>query len=109
MEEVVGGAGDVNLGSGESAFDMLAKSGEPERNLGVVGRDTSVDGRRESWEACDSGAWESILPRRWWSKPEATRQIQPSGDAGQRVCVRASKSREWSDRCQSSARWPKEF
>lgn len=77
MEEVVGGAGEVNLArSGETALDMFAAVGEPERNLGVVGRDSSVEGMSESWEACDGGAWKSILPRSWWSKPSDTSDMR---------------------------------
>jgi len=61
MEEVVGGAGDVN-------FSILAM-GDPEReadrSAGVAGIDSSVDGiSTDSWEACDNGASSSILPRR---------------------------------------------
>jgi hypothetical protein len=62
MDEVVGGAGDAN-------FSILA-TGDPEREAdrsiaGVAGLDSSVEGiSTDSWEACDNGACESILPRR---------------------------------------------
>lgn len=49
MEEVVRGAGEVNLTrSGDAAFDMFAGAAdserEVERSLGVSGRAGSVDG-----------------------------------------------------------------
>jgi hypothetical protein len=52
MEDVVRGAGDVNLG--DATFDMLTGAADSERdgerNLGVSGRATSVVGINES---CD--------------------------------------------------------
>jgi hypothetical protein len=65
MEEVVGGAGDVNLAlSGETAFDISSDSDcSAEGSLGVAGRDSSVEGMSESWDSWDKDACESILPR----------------------------------------------
>jgi hypothetical protein len=62
IDEVVGGAGEVNLaGSSEEAFWNSGEPGiEGERSLGgVVGCGSSVDGMRTSWE---NGACRSILP-----------------------------------------------
>lgn len=69
IDDVVGGAGEVNLArSGELALDMEASAedseGEMERSLGVVGLESSVEGRSESWDVWDKDAWASILPRR---------------------------------------------
>lgn len=56
MEEVVRGAGDVNLTrSGDAAFDMLTGA------VGVSGRTASVVGIK-SCGGWYNGAWESILP-----------------------------------------------
>lgn len=76
MDEVVGGAGEVNLSRlGESSLVRCVGPGEPdveaERSLGVAGRESSVEGMSESWE---KDAWESILPSCRWPKPRATRQ-----------------------------------
>lgn len=88
MDEVVGGAGDVNLTL--SAFDCPGEPGledEP-RLVGVAGRESSVEGISESWESWDSDAWESILPGRGWPKPRATRQKCSSRVASPReVCA----------------------
>jgi hypothetical protein len=61
MDEVVGGAGEVNLyRSGDLACDMLRGPGdadlEPEYILGVAGRESSVVGSRESWDNWEKGA-----------------------------------------------------
>ena len=82
IEEVVGGAGEVNLTrSGETTLTMPDDGGgEPEGEteesiLGVAGREYSVDGMRENCESWDRGAWESILPSAAeWPKPPKTRQ-----------------------------------
>jgi hypothetical protein len=62
VDEVVGGAGDVN-------FSVLV-TGDAEREAdcnmaGVAGLDSSVEGiSTDSGEGCDNGVCESILPRR---------------------------------------------
>ena len=57
MEEVVRGAGEVNLTrSGDTAFDRLRGRG------GVSGRAFSVVGIK-SCDAWYEGAWKSILPK----------------------------------------------
>lgn len=61
MDEVVGGAGEVNLTrSGEAALIRVDGPGdadaEAERSLGVVGRDSSVVGISESCESWDRDA-----------------------------------------------------
>lgn len=52
MDEVGGGAGEVNLGPREAAFMALDGPGEPEfkaeRYFGVSGREISVDEMTES-------------------------------------------------------------
>lgn len=68
MLDVVRGAGDVNFTrSGEATFDMVAAAADSERdaerNVGVSGRVTSVEGT----SSCDgwwSDAWLSMLPGR---------------------------------------------
>lgn len=67
MEDVVRGAGDVNLKrSGEPSFDMLAgaagSESDAERNLGVSGPATSVVGISTSCDGWCSALWLSILP-----------------------------------------------
>jgi hypothetical protein len=77
IDEVVGGAGDVNLTlSGLLRLDCPGEPGlEGEARLvGVAGRESSVEAMSESWESWDKDAWESILPGRRWPKPRATRQ-----------------------------------
>ena len=68
MEEVVGGAGEVNFTRSEDAsFDMLraaaASAGDAERSLGVSGRVDSVVGINESCDGGYNDAWESILAK----------------------------------------------
>lgn len=67
MEEVVRGAGDMNLTrSGEASFDMLTGAADSERHgerfLGVSGPATSVVGINTSCDGWCRGAWLSILP-----------------------------------------------
>lgn len=53
IEEVVGGAGDVNLArSGETTLDISADPDcDAKASLGVAGLDSSVEGMSESWES----------------------------------------------------------
>lgn len=67
MEEVVGGAGEVNLTLfGDTAFGVCSgdSESESERISGVAGPESSVEGTRESWEICDKDGCKSILPKR---------------------------------------------
>lgn len=66
MEEVVRGAGEMNLTwSGDASFDMLRaaadSAGDGERSLGVSGGAYSVVGTNESCEGWYCGAWDSML------------------------------------------------
>lgn len=53
IDDVVGGAGDVNF----SSLVTGDSDGDADGSAGVAGLDSSVDGiSTESWEACDNGA-----------------------------------------------------
>lgn len=64
MEEVVRGAGEVNLWSGDASFDIASaadSAGDGEQSLGgVSGCAFSVVGISESWYCVP---WDSILPQ----------------------------------------------
>jgi len=67
MEEVVRGAGEMNLTrSGDASFDMVRaaadSAGDRERSLGVSGCAYSVVGINESCDGWYCGVWDSMLP-----------------------------------------------
>jgi hypothetical protein len=82
MDEVVRGAGDVNLTRSGDGFDMSRGAADSERDaersVGVSGRATSVDGMKGSCDGWYSGAWLSML-RAQTVSPSDARHVRFAG------------------------------